>query len=146
VAGATGPTGPTGATGTTGPTGSSAILAFGADNVSATTTTRYLDPWFDDSQAPTAPIQFRAPRAGTLRNMRVRHNITAGDGDPIVYTMRINSVASLLTVSLASTASDGSDLVNTVAVAAGDLVDLEVTKADAVGTSPSDIIATMEFA
>lgn len=120
-------------------------LTWGNNSVAATTTTRFLTPWYDESTAQTIVVAWRIPRAGTIRNMRVRHNITAGNGNAIVYTLLVNGVATALTVSLASTAADGSDLVNTVAVAAGDLVSVRATKAAAVGTSPTDIIASMEF-
>jgi hypothetical protein len=119
---------------------------WGADNVTGTTATRYLFPGYSDSLAQTVPVQFRVPRAGTLRNLRVRHNTGAGNGNNIVYTLRVNGVASTLTVTLASTANDGSDLVNTVGVSAGDLVDIRVTKASSVGSSPQDITASVEFA
>jgi hypothetical protein len=129
----------------TGGSGGGAVLGWGNGNVASTTTTRFLTPWYEDSLAPIAPTQWRAPRAGTLENLRVRHNVAAGNGNNIVYTVRINGVATLLSVSLASTANDGSDLVNTVAVAAGDLIDVQVTKALSVATSPTNIEAVMEF-
>lgn len=120
-------------------------LLWGNNGVSATTTTRFLTPGWGDATASTTTIQWRVTRAGTLSRLRIRHNTTAGNGNAIVYTLRVNSVASTLTVSIASTAADGSDLVNTVVVAVGDLVDIQVTKAASVGTSPSDITAVMSF-
>jgi hypothetical protein len=107
-----------------------------------------LTPGYDDVLAPVVAgiVQFRLPRAGTVRNLRIRHNITAGNGNLIVYTVRINGVATALTVSLASTVSDGSDLVNSVVVASGDLIDIEVTKALDVVVSPTFIAAALELA
>jgi hypothetical protein len=78
--------------------------------------------------------------------MRVRHNTTAGNGNAIVYTLRKNGSAQALTVSLASTGADGSDTSNSVTVAAGDLVDIEVTKASSIATSPSDIMVSVQYA
>lgn len=121
------------------------ILAFGASNVASSTTTRYLWPWHEDSQAQTAPIQFRIPFDCTVRRGRIRHNGTAGNGNNIVYTLRKNSVATAVVVTQASTAADGNDLTNTADFTAGDLVDIEVTKAASVGTSPTDITATYEM-
>lgn len=121
------------------------VLLWGNDSVSASTTTRYLTPGYDDVLAPIAVVQIRVPRGGTLRNLRVRHNTPNGNGNVIVYTVRINSVATAVTVSLASTSADGSDVTNTAAVAAGDLVDIEVTKAASVATSPDDVAATLEL-
>lgn len=123
-----------------------AVLDWGAGSVNPTTTTRFLYPWYDDDLAQVTAIRWRAPRAGTLRNLYVRHNAPAGNGNLIVYRVRVNGVATLLLVSLASTATDGSNLVNTVAIAAGDLLDIVVTKALVVGASPTDITAALEFA
>ena len=122
-----------------------APMLWGDDVVGTTTTTRYLTPGYDNGLSETISTQIRIIRAGTLQNMRVRHNTTAGNGNSIVYTLRVNGVGSALGVSLASTTVDGSDLASTVAVSAGDLLDIEVTKASVVGASPSNITATVEF-
>lgn len=124
---------------------SKCVLAWGNGNVSATTTTRYMSPWFEDGVAPTSPVQYRVPFAGRVKNMRVRVNSPAGNGNAVVYTFRVNSVASTLAVSLASTSSDGSDTANTVTLAAGDLLDIEVTKAVSVGAAPVDLECTIEL-
>jgi hypothetical protein len=75
----------------------------------------------------------------------VRHNAVAGNGNTIVYTLRVNGVASALSVTLASTSSSGADAVSTVAIATGDRIDIAVTKAAGVGASPNNITATVEF-
>lgn len=124
----------------------SAVLSWGNGGVSATVTTRYLTPWSDPTLAQTSPVQYRVPRGGRIRNLRVRHNTPAGNGNPIVYTLRVNGVASALTASVASNVADGSDLVNSVTVVAGDLVDIEVTKALDVAASPTAIVVDAEFA
>lgn len=121
------------------------VLEWGNNGVTATTTTRFLTPGYTDSIAPTSVIQMRMSGQGQLSNLRVRQNTGAGNGNLIVYTVRINGVATALLVSMASTANDGSDLVNSVPYADGDLIDIRVTKAVAVGTSPSDIVATVDF-
>jgi len=120
-------------------------ITWGSNGVSSTTTTRYLHPWYEDSLAPTTVIQWRVIANGTISLMRVRHNTTAGNGNNIVYTLRVNGTASALTVSIPSTTADASDLTHSVTVAAGDLVDIEVTKAASVGTSPSDIMCSAQF-
>jgi len=124
---------------------SSSLLMFGNSNVSVTTATRYLSPYWSDSAAQTAVQQFRIHRAGTIRSMRVHHNSPAGNGNDIVYTLMVNSISTALTATLASTGADASNLVNSVTVAAGDLIGIEVTKALSVGTSPSDVTLSMEF-
>ena len=121
-------------------------ISFGSGSIAATTTTRFLSPWYEVAIAPTTTIQLRMVRAGTMKNLRVRHQTPAGNGNNIVYTVRKNGVNQALTVTMASTASDGTDLVNSFAVAAGDLIDVIVTKAASIGTTPSDVLAEMELA
>lgn len=123
----------------------SAVLFWGNNSVSSTTTTRYLSPGFDQTLAQTSPVSFRVPRAGTIRNMYLLHNTGGGNGAAIVYTLRVNGAATALSVSLASTSTDAQDTVDTVAVVAGDRIDIEVTKAASVGTSPTDVNVTVEF-
>lgn len=125
--------------------GSVDTLVFGAGSVLATTVTRYLYPSYSDQQAQTVAVQLVSPRAGILRNMRVRHNIVGGNSNAIVYTVRINETPSSLSVSLAADTANGSDVSNTASVVAGDRIDIVVTKATDVGTSPFDITAMLEF-
>jgi hypothetical protein len=122
-----------------------AILHWGNSGILPTTTTRFLTPGFAPSNAQTTAIQYRAPRAGTARNMFIQCTTAPGDGDPVVYTLRVNSVASALLVSLASNVLSGSDLINTVAIAQGDLIDIQVTKALNITTSPTDIVCSIEI-
>jgi hypothetical protein len=122
------------------------VLLFGAGQVGSTTTTRYLYPGYDDDLAQTVVVSMVAPYAGTLRDFFVRHNSADGNGNSIVYTVRVNGVASAVSVTLASGAiGQASDLANAVAVAAGDLIDIEVTKAASVGNSPDDVTATIDL-
>jgi hypothetical protein len=59
--------------------------------------------------------------------------------------VRVNGVPTLLAVALASTGTTGSNLVNAVAVAQGDVIDIEVTKAAGVASSPSDIAGSLKL-
>jgi hypothetical protein len=86
-----------------------------------------------------------APRAGTLRNLFVRHNTPGGNGGVIVYTVRVNGVDTPITVSLASTGLVASDLVNVAAVAQGDEISIKFTKPVTAG-SVFNVVATMELA
>jgi hypothetical protein len=85
------------------------------------------------------------PRAGLLRNFGIRHNTPAGNGNAVVYTVRQNGVATALSVSLISTGSDGFDLANSVSFAAGDLVDIEVTKAADIANGVLNVVASLEY-
>lgn len=73
------------------------------------------------------------------------HGVPSGNGNNIVYTLRVNGVASSLAVTMASTSGTGSNTSNSVTVAQGDYVDIEVTKAASIGSSPSAIAVSMEF-
>jgi hypothetical protein len=75
----------------------------------------------------------RIARAGTLRNLYVRHNDPGGSGATITYTVRVNGAPTAITIGLASTAASAADTTNSVAVVAGDIVDIEVTKAAVAG-------------
>jgi len=121
-------------------------LLFGAGTLTNTTQTRFLFPGYDDSTAQTDAIQIAAPRAGTLRALRVRHNKLGGSPNTVVYTVRINGAPSILTAAVASNAAAGSDLVNSVVVAAGDLIDIQASKAANITGSLRDIVATVDFA
>jgi hypothetical protein len=126
--------------------GGVSFIAFGNEKVGATVTTRYLSPYNDgDVIASSSVVQFQAPQGGTLKRLVVRHGVPAGNGNAIVYTVRINGVATFLAVSLASTSFAAVDAVNTVTFAANDLIDVRVTKALGVGTSPTNVIASMEI-
>jgi hypothetical protein len=84
------------------------------------------------------------PYAGFIRNLRVYSNTVGVTASNITYTVRINGTGSALTCTYANTASDGSDLSNVVAVAAGDLIDIRITKSAGSITSPIDVLATIE--
>jgi hypothetical protein len=119
---------------------------WGNGSVSNSTTTRYLTPGWGDATAPTAPQQFRMAYPGKYKNLRLRQNNPAGNGNNIVYTLRVNNATTALTCTIASTANDASDLVNIITVAAGDLIDIQVTKASSVGTAPQDVTLEVELA
>lgn len=125
--------------------GGAALLSWGNNSIAATTTDKFLDPWYDDAAAPSTRVQWLAPRAGTLANLAILHNVPAGNGEDIVYTLEVNAALTALTATLASTGSEEFDDVNTVAVAKGARLSLIATKALAIGSSPSDIIATCNY-
>jgi len=127
-----------------------AIIGFGNDNLGAAADTRFLSQWYGGSAsvAGTTNVQpIVAPRSGTLKNMFVRHQAAAGNGNTIVYTVLVNGVATAITATLATGAiGQTSDLVNTAAVAQGDLIQLRAVKALAVGGGSILSEVTLEFA
>lgn len=78
--------------------------------------------------------------------MFVVHGVPSGNGNSIVYTMRVNGVSTALSVSVASTSGTGSNTSNSISVAQGDYVDIEVTKAASIGSSPGVVSVSVEFA
>jgi hypothetical protein len=126
----------------------SQVYQFGSEDVQQTVTVRYLTPGYENTVARTTAVQFRAPRAGTLRNLYVQHNTVGGGANDLDYTVRVNSVATTIVANLAATAASGEDTVNTAAVSAGDSIDIEVTKPSGAlggGNEPSIITATLEL-
>jgi hypothetical protein len=122
------------------------VSMWGNGSVAPTTTTRFLSAGFDSALASTTEIPVPIATVGVLRNLYVRHNVAVGNGNAIVYTVMVNGVASVLTVSLVTGAvGQASDLVNTVAVAAGDRVSIRVTKAASVGAAQTDVTASFEY-
>lgn len=126
-------------------TDSGFVVAFGNSSISAGADTRFIDTWYNQATAPTvATSNFVSPRAGTLKNLFVRHNVAIGNGNSVIYTVLINGVASGVTVTLATgAAGQASDLVNTVAVAQGNLVSLRAVKALAIGNGSQEVTASM---
>jgi hypothetical protein len=149
-AGPQGDPGPKGDKGDQGPAGSSAVIGFGVGGVGASAVVapakKFLDPWFSapTSVAGVDEMRMIAPRAGTLRNLFVRHNTPGGNGGVIVYTVRVNGVDTLMTASLPSTGLVASDA-NTAAVAQGDEISMKFTKPVTAG-SVFNVVATMELA
>jgi hypothetical protein len=104
-----------------------------------------MTPGFGDVMiASVTRIDLRVPFACTLSNLRVRQNLPNGNGMNLTYTITKNGALTALAVTMASTASDGSDLVNSVAFAAGELVDIQINKAADISHSPNDIVASVE--
>jgi hypothetical protein len=126
------------------------IIGFGNDNIGAPADTRFLSQWYGGSAsvAGTTNVQpIVAPRAGTLKNLFVRHQAAAGNGNSVVYTVMINGVATTMTVTLATGAiGQVSDLVNTAAVAQGDLISFRGVKALGIGGGSVLSQAGLEFA
>jgi hypothetical protein len=124
------------------------VVTFGDYQVGTTTTTRYLHPLgVDNGLAHTIELQQIAPRAGTLRNLYVLAQALGTGVANIIYTVSVNGTPSSLTVSIANASVlEASDLVNTVAVSAGDKVSIEVTKSGSVTASHTHITASMELA
>jgi hypothetical protein len=124
-----------------------AILVFGVQSVSNTTTTRYIPFGFLDSTAPTSRVSFRIPSNGILRKLRVRHNSPGFSPNVVIYTVHVNGVATALSATLPANGADASDLVDNINVSAGDLIDLVMTKpVNLGGSSNLNVTVSLEVA
>lgn len=123
-----------------------ALVSFGNNTIQTAADTRFLDPWWDDSIATATRIQYVVPRAGRFANLAVLHNTPNGNGNNIIYSLELNGATTLLSVTMASTDSVGTHDADPVTVAKGDLISMSAAKPLSIGSSPGDIMATLNFA
>lgn len=121
-------------------------LVWGNANVGAAADTRYLNPGSDQGTASASRNwSVVMMRAGTLKNLYVRHNVSAGNGNNVVYTIHKNGTPTALTVTLATGAvGQASDTSNTVTVAAGDYIDLVAVKGSTIVSGAIYAVGTAE--
>jgi len=124
--------------------GGAAVLGFGNQSLAAAADTRFLDQWGSQgagTAGTTEEVAIVAPRAGQLRNLFVRHQAAVGNGNTVVYHVRVNGVNTAITVTVATGAvAQASDLVNTATVAQGDRITLSAVKA--LGVANGGVIPT----
>jgi hypothetical protein len=125
-----------------------AQVVWACNNIGPGADNRVMPVGYDNGLISTAPIRgYMAPRAGTFRNLFVRYNAAAGNGSPAVFTLRVNGVATSLSVSRATgTIGSASNLVNTVAVAQGDLIEMTVGKGASIANGILEVFVSAEFA
>jgi hypothetical protein len=81
-----------------------------------------------------------------MKNLRVRHNSSNGNGNSVVYTLRVNGALTALTATRATGAiGEASDLVNTIAIASNDLIEMVASKAVALGSGVVVCMVAVEF-
>lgn len=128
--------------------GRGAPWQWGNNGVNSSTTPRFMSPGIDfNSGSFTNENNARvvATRDGYFQRMRVRHNDTAGNGNDIVYTLRVNGVDTALSVTLASTSTTAQNNGTKVQISSGDLITLGVTKASGVSSSPTNVNVQIDF-
>jgi hypothetical protein len=123
-----------------------AAQSWGALDVDAGANTRFLAPGLIATATATdvlgVPVSFNT----TLKNFFVRHNIAAGNGNSVVYTVLLNGVATTLTVTLATGAvTSDSDTTNQVPVSAGDVLSIRASKTVAIGSGVVNAFASLLF-
>jgi hypothetical protein len=81
-----------------------------------------------------------------LRNLVARHQIAAGNGNPVTYRVRINGIDTPMVVTIpTAVVVQAFDLLNTAAIAQGDIVTLQATKLLALGGGGVQPVCTMEL-
>jgi len=117
---------------------------FSANTVTTSATARYLPSGYTMGTAPTTsvPVTFNGTRVFTTIRYRAR---LAGSGSgSIVFTVRKEGVGTLLTLTVLLTATSGVFVLPAgVSFAAGEALDVEVTKTGTVTTSPTDLSVTI---
>ena len=104
--------------------------------------------FLDGGDASSTTRQFREvmiAEAGVLRNLQLILSAAPGAGTSVIATVLVNGVASALAITIANTATSGTDT-DSVAVAAGDKVVLQFTRtgvpATASGRFACEFVAT----
>jgi hypothetical protein len=122
-------------------------MVWAAANIGSAAETRIIPVGYDDALISTvSPKGYSTPRAGTFRNMYVRTNTANGNGATVTYTLRVNGVATLLSVTRATGAvGTSTDLVNSVVVAAGDLIEMMAIKPASIGSGVQEVFVSAEF-
>ena len=123
------------------------VLVWGNTSIAAAADTRFLTPGFTNQTAQTSSIGAVGLRSGVLRSFRVRHNSANGNGNNVVYDVRVNGVPQGLGLTLASGAIGGAaDLVTAIAVPAGALLEVTASKALGIGSGGLDVVFSCDFA
>lgn len=129
--------------------GRGAPWQWGNNGVNSGTTQRFMSPGIDfNDGAGTNESNLILPitRDGYFQRMRVRHNDPNGNGNNIVYTLRVNGGNSSLSVTLASDSTVSSNNGTRVAVSAGDTISIGVTKPQGgVNNSPNNVNVQIDF-
>jgi hypothetical protein len=107
-------------------------------------TTRYAAGYGSgDASATESDVQFPMP-ACTVKNLRVCSNTVVAAGQNAVITIRKNGANTGVTCTLTNASRISSDLTNSVAFAAGDLMTVSVVSSATAGTHTYNILVETE--
>lgn len=120
------------------------MIAFGAANIAAVVTVRFVDAWNSSLPTRTTEQFIPLPFGGRLRNLRIKATAALSLAN-VAFVVRVNGVNTALTATLLAAATTASNLANTVVVAAGDLVSVSDTRSIATGTNGEDIHLSIEL-
>lgn len=126
--------------------GVSALALWGNDNLTAGPGTVFLTPGRGQGNAASSrDFTFNAPRAGVFQKFFARHNAAGGNGSPVDYRLRVNGIDAASITLLTGVIGSASNLVSTVPVSMGDLIDFVGVKAGAIGGGNTDTEISAEF-
>ena len=119
-------------------------VLFGGGNIPASgTTDRFLNPWFETSNAGTVEIFLEDwPFAANLSQLRSTWGPSSGSVN-VDFVLRVNAADTPLAFTALSDAGSGADLVNSAAVAAGDQLSFVVRKSAGTGSAMQDLQVSM---
>jgi len=124
---------------------SGSILGFGCEQLNIAAE-QHMRAW--NAPTPTGRISsvgIKVPRGGTLKRLRVYVGGATSTTGTFRFTVRLNTVPTLLTVDIPALGTDGAISVD-VAVAEGDLLQLHVEMVVGEGVqAPGDVIASLNF-
>jgi hypothetical protein len=119
-------------------------IYFSANTVTTTTTVRYLPVGYTLGTAPSTPTPLPMNVARVVTTLRYRARLAGSGSGSLVITLRREGVATALVLTVLLTATSGLvTLPAGIALAAGDSIDIEVTKTGTVTTAPTDIAVTL---
>lgn len=105
-------------------TANRSIIQFGSGGIIPVNSTRYFCM---DNAAAENSRQIPISHAGVIRNLYIHATAAPGAAETFVYTIMINGIATAITVTFAGALeTEGNDVVNAVAVDAGDLITLRI--------------------
>lgn len=132
-------------------TSSKGIMLFGCSSVRSGGSghTDYLNPGGVSINAGTTDERRQpTPTGGTIRNLRVLHNVagaTSSGSANLTYTVLVNGTATAITVDIDVTSTDVvSNTSSREVVSAGDKISIQVDIPANVNNSPGEIVATFE--
>lgn len=98
----------------------------------------------NSSTGQNAASRFLCTRNGIIKNLAVSAQAAPGAAKTYIYTVRVNKVDTAITVTLSgAAATEGQDLVNTVAVSIGDIIQIKLVTLAAASVQTH--VAAVEF-
>lgn len=108
-------------------TPSAPAVTYGGNSGGNTANNSFLSPFGSGASAVEAQQQIVVTRNGILKHLYANLTAAPGVGNSKTFTVRVNGVSTAISVTLTGAVTSGSDVANTVAVVAGDLVTILVT-------------------